>query len=1059
MLPIDRIRFQSSNHLFSMVNKRYLLRLRLAPLCILVWVLPIVAGAQWAPFSGDAALNFPTEIFYKDNTFYLAHAEGLLRSDNYGQTWKECTIGATPQETLGITAASNGVLAGLFDGSIWITEDDGVSWNPACPNAPTGNRYLATLDGDIYAATENSSLSIYRAATSGWESTNSNYTNNVNFIAVAGSRVFVSSVAGVAYSDDHGSTWKKAQGLAKFTDLVTVGNILYCLEPEIGFKKSTDGGLNWTAANFGNVSGAKRACYDSINDKFYFIKPVPPGYLEVWSGTPGTSSKQLTNYKQNPTIISANSGVILAVTTSRVLRSVDGGDHWRYEANGLSPYSGSFLPENTGNHIFLGYAFISLNDGHTMFKPLSTDAGPYGLVNFARVGDNLFATDVFANYTNLYRSVPPYSDWLLRDTSWLFAAYDGKLTGQGNDLLFIAHVSSASWKIYRSSDEGLSWMESGACPPNTVSAMVHHGLLMAVDDNKQFWRSNNGTDWTMTAQLPPNANYTLKSENNQIVAAQLKAFPEQNIMRSKDDGMTWTKINTNIEDPWGIGFDCAAVWGDTLALVNVKGCWLSLNAGNSWIDAQDNLPPGAPENLYFYNGQLFVSRAPSFVRSIENLSPVKASGAVYLDQNHNGVRDAMELPLPDYVVKMRRSGSLRLTDDDGNFQIAGTLSPDTVAVILPVNYGQVSPAYAVINTSLTGQEFGVWYPPGHLDRRVSLIALDPFRPGFLTRLKVHCQNKGSDGSTAMVKMTLPGNLELVSTDPAAGIIAGDSVVWEMPNFPMFGYADFMVTVKTPATVSLGTSLVFSTQIGPVDTDLQPEDNVDTSAFVVVGAYDPNNKQVNQGMVVSPGQLAEGRAFLYTLKFQNVGSYPASAVRITDTIQPSLDPATFQLIAASHPVKVSLHNDRVFEFLFDSIRLHPALSDPEGSEGFVQFAIRPVSGLNIGDKILNSASIYFDYNAAIATNTCQVKVAETELAAGMLTAPALQILPNPSLGRFRVDLPDSGIFEVFDPLGHPFYSGNATPGWLSVDGRDWPAGVYTLVWRGERTTAVGRLVRL
>ena len=1025
---------------------------------ILVCLLPSVASAQWTLHPGAFSLNFPTEIAFWSNTFYLADANGLLRSSNFGQTWQSCTLGPIEQSALQITAGPDGVFAGLADGSIWVSLDNGVSWNAACPNAPTGVRYLATLDGDIFAAGENNSLSVFRAATNDWMLVNSNATSSIKRLAVQGSRIWASSASGVTYSDDHGVSWQPTSGLSDFTDIMLAGNVLWALNPNVGFKTSNNGGQTWTTGALGNASGAKRACYDQANNRFYFIRHFPvPGFWDVWSYTPGTGIKRLTAYKQNPSIISANSGVVLAVTTQNILRSTDDGNHWRSETNGFSAYSGEDLPLAAGDPILIGYVNLSLNEGATTFHPLDSAAGPYGLVNFARVGDHLFALDVWANYRNLYRSVPPYSDWPVRDTSWIFAATNGKLVGQGPDLLYIANTPNTK-KIYRSSDEGLSWQPSGSCPLATVSAIVHHGLLFAVDANDQVWRSIDGMDWTAVAQLPEATNYTLKSENDQIVASHLALFPEECFMRSKDDGLNWTKINTNLLDPFGIGFTAASVLGDTLALANGPGCWISLNGGNTWIDATDNLPSGYLTNLYFYKGQLFRSGLPNYVRFIDNLSPVKATGTVFLDQNNNGVRDATEPPLPDYLVKMRRSGALRLTDTMGNFLITGTLSPDTLEVILPASYGQVSPAFATIDTLLAGQEFGVWYPPGQLDRRISLVALDPFRPGFPTRLQVHCQNVGAEESAATIRLTLPEVLQIASLDPATGVIAGDSVVWEMSSFPMFGQAVFMLTVNTPTNVALGTTLTFSAQISPINGDLQAIDNVDTSTFTVVGAYDPNDKQVNQGAIVTPNQLSDGRMFQYTIRFQNTGNYPTEVVRVVDTLQSSLDPATFRLVAASHPVQVSLHHDRVFEFRFDPIHLSPALSDPEGSQGFVQFSIQPVSELKIGDQILNDASIYFDYNLPILTNTCQVDVSATLQANGVFTAPELLIYPNPTSERFGVNLPDYGVLEVFDAQGRSVFARKVVPGFLQIEVRNWPTGVYAVVWRGEHQTSVGRLVR-
>ena len=56
-----------------------------------------------------------------------------------------------------------------------------------------------------------------------------------------------------------------------------------------------------------------------------------------------------------------------------------------------------------------------------------------------------------------------------------------------------------------------------------------------------------------------------------------------------------------------------------------------------------------------------------------------------------------------------------------------------------------------------------------------------------------------------------------------------------------------------------------------------------------------------------------------------------------------------------------------DFKFPNIMLPDSASNPAGSQGFVQYRIKPKANLPLGTQIENTAHIYFDYNAAITTS--------------------------------------------------------------------------------------------
>jgi len=136
------------------------------------------------------------------------------------------------------------------------------------------------------------------------------------------------------------------------------------------------------------------------------------------------------------------------------------------------------------------------------------------------------------------------------------------------------------------------------------------------------------------------------------------------------------------------------------------------------------------------------------------------------------------------------------------------------------------------------------------------------------------------------------------------------------------------------------------------------------------SYDPNDKQV------FPAREEESNSnytqfdekLTYKIRFQNTGNDTAYNVLITDTLSPLLDPSTFELIAASHPMNLQARNNGALHFYFTDIFLVDSLTNEPESHGFVSFNIEAYDEIEELDEIFNTANIYFDFNDAIVTNT-------------------------------------------------------------------------------------------
>jgi hypothetical protein len=82
-----------------------------------------------------------------------------------------------------------------------------------------------------------------------------------------------------------------------------------------------------------------------------------------------------------------------------------------------------------------------------------------------------------------------------------------------------------------------------------------------------------------------------------------------------------------------------------------------------------------------------------------------------------------------------------------------------------------------------------------------------------------------------------------------------------------------------------------------------------------------------------------------------------------------------------------------------------------SHGFVTYKVNLKPSLTIGTVINNYASIYFDYNAPVITNTTVTTLSTTVLGVSELSNSEIRIYPNPSKGIFTIENPDLSINKI------------------------------------------------
>jgi hypothetical protein len=125
-------------------------------------------------------------------------------------------------------------------------------------------------------------------------------------------------------------------------------------------------------------------------------------------------------------------------------------------------------------------------------------------------------------------------------------------------------------------------------------------------------------------------------------------------------------------------------------------------------------------------------------------------------------------------------------------------------------------------------------------------------------------------------------------------------------------------------------------------------------------------------------------------------------------------------------------------------------------------MRPKANLPGGTAIRNKASIYFDFNAPVVTNTAitafTIGVGVAEEANAL---EAVHVFPNPNAGQFQVEYPAEWKrveWTLTNLMGQELLHGAATGGAFAVDLSAEVAGFYLLKLNDGKREYVRRVVK-
>ncbi len=376
------------------------------------------------------------------------------------------------------------------------------------------------------------------------------------------------------------------------------------------------------------------------------------------------------------------------------------------------------------------------------------------------------------------------------------------------------------------------------------------------------------------------------------------------------------------------------------------------------------------------------------------------TGNVYNDANGNGVKDAGENGLANIIVNEATQNYYTSTDSSGDYAMLFVDSALTYSLhALPMTYWNItsSPLTYSINPltqSCSSADFGMQATPNVHDVSITANAGNIPWPNANVTIFATYHNGGtvveSGDSIFFVK---DSHLSFTSSTPAPALVSGDSLVWTYSNLLINEFRNITLHLQADTTITMGDTLHSSWTIHPLSGDAAPANNHVVHNQACMLAFDPNIKTVSpDGNILNTQELA------YTIHFQNTGTGSAVNVFIRDTLDANLDINTFKLTGFSHPLSYTINGAGQLLFTFANIFLPDSNSNEPASHGLVSYTIKPKTTLASGSQIHNTASIVFDYNTPIVTNTTQNIIIENiPNAIGNVDVAdnSIMIYPNPA----------------------------------------------------------------
>ncbi|NUY80650.1 T9SS type A sorting domain-containing protein [Flavobacterium sp. MAH-1] len=380
----------------------------------------------------------------------------------------------------------------------------------------------------------------------------------------------------------------------------------------------------------------------------------------------------------------------------------------------------------------------------------------------------------------------------------------------------------------------------------------------------------------------------------------------------------------------------------------------------------------------------------------------------FLDANGNGTKEASEanFNLGQFHYEKNGNGIVHnITSPTGIHRIYDTNTSNAYDLNYTVNseyasyYNLTTNSYADVSAvegaGLQDYPFPVTIAQVYNDVAVTIVPNEEPRPGFTYDNTIRYTNSGNQPvASGTLTFTHDAAVSIVSVSQSGIVNTPNGFTYVFTNLQPFETREITVTMQIPTipTVNLDDLLTNTVSIAGVSGEVTTENNTSTSAQIVIGSYDPNDKMEARGPQILHSSFTSDDYLYYTIRFENTGTASAINIHVDDTLDAQLDAETLRMVSASHNYTL----DRVgsqLRWRFENILLQPSVEGSSVGHGYITFKVKPNPGYAVGDVISNTAHIYFDFNPAIVTNTF-TSTFVSQLQVDEFKQQTLVVYPNP-----------------------------------------------------------------
>jgi hypothetical protein len=525
---------------------------------------------------------------------------------------------------------------------------------------------------------------------------------------------------------------------------------------------------------------------------------------------------------------------------------------------------------------------------------------------------------------------------------------------------------------------------------------------------------------------------------------------------------------TNIQPDTNLSYNITYSGGPIASLA--AGTTNSTTITGQIIVTQENINYGGTGLVAGFAGNYYSDILSAVIDSSVVINPSDGIRLkAFVDSNNNGVQDGIE---PDF-----KYGNFDFTINGGVVhniycQSSYYIYESNPATIYHLSYNIDTP-YATYNScpiiyanvtitpgsGITTYNFPIATTP-YQDLSAYLIPFDQPRPGVVWENYIVYGNYSNQPvASGTVTYTKDSNVTITNISEVGATTTASGFTFNFANLAPYEtrYMNVELLVPPIPTVALGQLLTNSVAITMPSGDIYPYNNGSSLSQIIVGSFDPNDITESHGEIILFSSFTSNDYLTYTIRFENTGTANAINIRIEDVLNAKLDPETIRMIDSNVPYLL----DRVganLTWRFNGINLPPSVPDTRIGKGYLTFQIKPKPGYAVGDVIPNSASIYFDTNPAIITNTFNTRFVNA-LVNEDFTFSNFSYFPNPVRNTLNISN-DSIIDEVSitSTLGQQIFTKKINSIQAEIDVSALSKGVYFIKISSQGLEKTSKIIK-